>query len=188
MMPLRRRRRPSRRRPRPHRGVAAQNMSFTGIATELNRRRIKTSGRACTGNGTAKPSSGWSSGFRAGSSPTSIHFAAPVLNAPHHCTLGCDQNRPDFSRLRLGEMAKSDIVMSQTQKRPFFVGEPFKTVRRSKLYSLPVLLFAISMHDWQVTRFGSKVTYSRSACAPQTPGGTCETLSMSSALARAYAQ
>jgi hypothetical protein len=59
---------------------------------------------------------------------------------------------------------------------------------RGPLYSLPLLLFTISLHDWQVTRFGSKVMYSRSACAPQTPGGTCVTLSISSALARAYAQ
>ena len=51
--------------------------------------------------------------------------------------------------------------------------------------SLPLLALARSLNDGQVIFFGCRVTYSRSACAPQTPVAKRVTLNISSALASA---
>jgi hypothetical protein len=56
----------------------------------------------------------------------------------------------------------------------------------SKL-SLTLLALARSLQNGQVIFFGYRVTYSRSAYAPQMPGGKPLTLNISSALASAGA-
>jgi hypothetical protein len=50
---------------------------------------------------------------------------------------------------------------------------------------LPLLIFARSLQNGQVIFFGSRVTHSRWACAPQTDAGKGVSLSISSALASA---
>jgi hypothetical protein len=58
----------------------------------------------------------------------------------------------------------------------------------ARLYLPPaplLLAFARSLQDGQVIFFGSRLMYSRSACAPQIPGGKRVTLNISSALASA---